>query len=167
MQDFIQMKCTLPWVIKYQDLPGFRCGFLVQEEYFSKDVFNYFNSVHLTRENRLNRLQQTLMLKDSDAEKKRNIRPHSLIPTAPWWSRKSEMDVTRCWTGHWRHKVEPGWVSTTKSRVDNRNSPEETLSSPCNDEIKLVSEFPFHFHHQTNQRITGRLKKKSSFGAIL
>lgn len=32
-------------------------------------------------------------------------------------------------------------------------------SSPSNDEIKLVSEFPFHFHHQTNQRITGHLKK--------
>lgn len=30
------------------------------------------------------------------------------------------------------------------------------LSSPCNDEIKLVSEFSFHFNHQTNILTTGR-----------
>jgi len=29
------------------------------------------------------------------------------------------------------------------------------LSSPCNDKIKLVSEFYFHFNHQMNIRTTG------------
>lgn len=49
-------------VIKYQDLPGFKCGFLVQEEYFSKGVLNNFNSLHLTRE------QVKPASTDSDAE---------------------------------------------------------------------------------------------------
>lgn len=34
-------------------------------------------------------------------------------------------------------------------------------SSPCNDEIKLVSEFSFHFNRQTNLRTTGRFDNLS------
>lgn len=49
-----------------------------------------------------------------------------------------------------------GYPQQNPALITNITLVRKKLSSSCNDQIKLVSEFSFHFNHQTNIRTTGR-----------